>query len=55
MNHQTERILNEAKHMVSDKGVFTDDQIMLLHNMIDRIGAAIAKEAQLAKTGPCSN
>lgn len=49
MNHQTEAILERAKATVDDEGVFTPDQIHLLHRMIDDIGRAIGKEADCNK------
>lgn len=55
MNHQTKAILEEAKKTVADQGAFTDDQITLLHKLIDKLGEAIAKEAQCASGGPCCN
>lgn len=55
MNHQTEKILADAKKGVADQGVFTDDQIALLQKLIDKLGEAIAKEALCANGGPCCN
>lgn len=45
MNWQTKEILEVAKEKVNDQGVFSEDQITLLHKMIDKIGSAIEKEA----------
>lgn len=44
MNHQTAKIIEDAKYEVNDEGVFSYDQITHLHNMIDKLAAAIEKE-----------
>ena len=44
MNHQTKRLLDEAKKVVSDEGAFSEDQIILLRTMVATIGEAISKE-----------
>lgn len=49
MNWQTEKLIESAKNEVNDEGIFTPDQIAALHGMIDRLGAAIAKEADCNK------
>ncbi len=55
MNHQTEKILKDAKDTVDNWGGFTADQVTVLHKMIDKIGEAIAKESDCARSGPCCN
>ena len=54
MNHQTVRIIEAAKDVVSDEGVFSEDQINTLKLMIDGIAAAIEKEVDCNKSNaPC--
>lgn len=50
MNHQTEKIINEAIDMVNDEGVFSLDQINCLMKMIYMIGEAIEKESYCNKS-----
>lgn len=52
MNHQTKELLNNAISEITDQGVFSDDQIILLTEAIMLIGKAIAKECQCSK-GSC--
>ena len=46
MNHQTEALIEEAKRTISDEGIFSRDQIVILCQMIDAIADAFNKEIQ---------
>ncbi|AUR03208.1 hypothetical protein PhaeoP72_01223 [Phaeobacter inhibens] len=44
MNWKTEKILEDAKEVISDEGVFSEAQISALQSMVDLIGKAIEQE-----------
>jgi len=49
MNWQTEELIEVAKDVISDHGVFSPDQIYLLSVMIDKISEAIETEIECSK------
>lgn len=44
LNHQTKAIIDATKDAINDEGVFSPDQINLLHDLIDGFATALRKE-----------
>lgn len=51
MNWQTKEIFKQAKECLYDTGVFSDDQIFLLHKFTTLLEAAINKESSCIRAG----
>lgn len=49
MNWQTEKLIEEAKKVISDEGIFSFDQIHALRDFADLIAKAIGKESDCNK------